>query len=200
VPVGIAEERHPFLDARVVAMDQVRCAGEDDSSTGERGAGGVDVIDTKVEDGLALLARALIDRAEEEPRALDVEERDVAIGLEVRELEDVAIPRDGRFDAAHAARHLPDGSQYGVGHGLLLFLRCGSEWTVDRNALPRSEFRSAVQAELVENVADVELHGVEAHSLAPANHAIGHAVAHCVGNPPLSRREHVGMRETSPTV
>ena len=62
-----------------------------ESSTGERGAGGVDVIDTKVEDGLALLARALIDRAEEEPRALDVEERDVAIGIEVRELEDVAI-------------------------------------------------------------------------------------------------------------
>ena len=60
-----------------------------ESSTGERGAGGVDVIDTKVEDGLALLARALIDRAEEEPRALDVEERDVAIGIEVRELEDV---------------------------------------------------------------------------------------------------------------
>ena len=107
--LGILEERHPLLGSVGVAMDQVRRALELDAARAELGVRGADVVDAQVQRGLRPRLAAL--RAQEEPRAAEVEERELAERIEMLEAEHLAVPRAGGVDVAHGARNLADGTE-----------------------------------------------------------------------------------------
>jgi hypothetical protein len=93
-----------------VLEDHLRRVSELDAASLQRLVGGVDVGNAEVEDGVVLEAGDFdaVVLFEEEARAAAIEEGELAVGVHVRQAEDVFVERLRPRDALHGARDLTD--------------------------------------------------------------------------------------------
>src|SRR5690349_2430496 len=105
--LGVLEERHPLFQAVRVPEDQMRRSLELDAAGGELVVRGADVVDAQIQDRLGSRLRAF--RAQVEPRAAEVEERELAERVEMLETQNLAVPGAGFVDIADRARYLANG-------------------------------------------------------------------------------------------